>query len=819
MNADNKLALGKPRATRKDRSNVVENIDPIRALSALRSIPVDSLGPDWVRVSASAKVAGVSFDGWHDWTVVSDGYKTAADARSRWRSFKNDGAAGAGTLFHFARQHGWTDGATAPARPTRASKPTLIPKPHQKRNSPPLVQSAGAVNAADIWARCLPATAAHEYIESKGLGGCLDGLRVLPEKDGLRISGEPMAGALVLPVIRHDGTLSSLQFITMGEVAARLKAADKTPKLNLPGAKLEGFFTVGAVDADSPVYIVEGIGQAGACWRATGCAAVCTFGAGRTRAVVASFLEQHPGAKLVLVPDVGQELAAEKLAIEYGLSVVRMPEGEAKNFDAGDIAQRDGDDVLADLLEAATAPLPAAIEPPEREDDADVNAPFASEVYLSAQFAAQCDGRYKWTPGLDWMANTGTHWARDDHLTRYTVAKSLCRTAAAGLDKDKPGFAVKVCSSNTVNGVLRMACSEPNILTRIEEWDSPATVMLLNTPTGVYDLTTGKTVSRDGLLFTQTTNIAPADIQTPVWDKFIGEVFASDIETIEFIQRMGGYCLTGSTREQKLFFLHGDGANGKSVFLEVLRAIGGKYSHNLPSEALMTSKHERHPTTFAALQGKRLAVSSEIEHTAHWAESKIKTLTGDTTLTARYMRGDEFTFAVTHKHIIAGNSKPRLKGDDYAMVRRMILIPFTQKFEGLQRDDYLPEKLKAEYPGILRWFIDGARKWSESGLLIPSAVKDSTAEYMAQQNDIQLWIDECCNVGDGLQVGSTAAYQSYSAFKSRNGEHAESGKAFSARLEKLYPKAKTMAGMVFKGLCLDPNAQQSNDYERNSRGF
>jgi putative DNA primase/helicase len=790
---------------------------PLDYLAALQSIPVDGLGDDWVRVSAAAKVACVSYTDWHDWTSVSAGYKGEADARARWNSFKVDGGAGAGTLIHIAKAHGWkpVNASTAPVRPVRVPTPPPTPKPpalHQKEGSPPLVQSA-----AGIWARCVPATWAHEYVKAKGLHGAIDGLKVVPKGDKLRIQRESMAGALVVPVYRVDGSISSLQFIAVGDTAKLLNDAGTPTKLNLPKHKIEGWFTVGQMANSAPIYVCEGIGQAVACWRATGLPSVVTFGIGRTHDVVAALLAQYPHATPVLVPDRGQEEVAHKVAIKFGLAVAKMPEGEANNFDANDLAQRDGDDVLEGLLEGAQPAT--SIEPPEEAESGDdaVDAPFASEIDLAEQFAAQCDGRYRWTPGIDWMANTGTHWVRDDHLSRYTVAKSLCRTAASGLDKQ--GFAAKVCSSNTTNAVLSLARSEPNIMTRIEQWDSPATVMLLNTQTGVYDLTTGKTVSRDGLLFTQITDIAPAAMQTPVWDKFISEVFAGDVEIIEFIQRMGGYCLTGSTREQKLFFLYGEGSNGKSVFLEVLRAIGGKYSHNLPSEALMTSKHERHPTTFAALQGKRLAISSEIEQTAHWAESKIKSLTGDATMTARYMRGDEFTFDITHKHILAGNSKPRLKGDDFAMVRRMVLIPFTQKFEGLQRDDYLHEKLKAEYAGILHWFIEGARKWASDGLRIPSIIKESTAEYMAQQNDIQLWIEECCTVGGGLSVGSTVAYQSYAAFKSRNGEHAESGKAFSARLEKLYPKAKTMAGMVFKGLALDPSAQQSNDYERGSRGF
>ena len=169
--------------------------------------------------------------------------------------------------------------------------------------------------------------------------------------------------------------------------------------------------------------------------------------------------------------------------------------------------------------------------------------------------------------------------------------------------------------------------------------------------------------------------------------------------------------------------------------------IGGKYSHNLPSEALMTSRNEGHPTMFASLHGKRLAISSEIEESAHWAESRIKSLTGDETLTARYMRQDFFTFTISHKHIIAGNFKPRLKGDDFAMVRRMVLIPFMRKFEGAQRDDNLPQKLRAEYPGILTWFADGARMWADGGLAIPASVSEASRDYIRVQIVIAYCMD------------------------------------------------------------------------------
>ena len=223
----------------------------------------------------------------------------------------------------------------------------------------------------------------------------------------------------------------------------------------------------------------------------------------------------------------------------------------------------------------------------------------------------------------------------------------------------------------------------------------------------------------------------------------------------------------------------------------------------------------------AVLHGKRLAVSSEIEESAHWAEARIKSLTGDETLTARYMRQDFFTFNITHKHIIAGNFKPHVKGDDFAMVRRMVLIPFTQQFDGTRRDNNLAYKLKAEYPGILAWFIEGARKRASSGLAIPTSLTEASKEYMAEQNDLELWMNECCQQGPGIAGKCNELYLSFSQWKERNGEHAPSIKSFSQRLERTHTKSKNREGMVFQGVRAKEIFLDSgiNAYTKATRGY
>ena len=414
------------------------------------------------------------------------------------------------------------------------------------------------------------------------------------------------------------------------------------------------------------------------------------------------------------------------------------------------------------------------------------------------------------------MANHGSHWERDDLLKRFTLAKDVCRHAASVLDNDNDKIKSKICAASTVSAMLTLARSNDGIVTPVPDWDKHP--MILNTPGAAIDLETGKPVNRGGLLFTQVTRVAPTAMQTPVWGKFISEIFGNDLEMVEFMQRLGGYSLTGSIKEQKLFFLHGGGSNGKSVFLDVLRAIAGSYAHNLPSEALMTSRNEGHPTMFASLHGKRMAISSEIEESAHWAESRIKSMTGDETLTARYMQKDFFTFRVTHKHIIAGNFKPRLKGDDFAMVRRMVLVPFAQRFEGANLDSNLPEKLKAEYPGILQWFVEGSRKWAASGLAIPESVATASRDYMSENNDLDLWLADCCTRQNEAKSLSSDLYGSFSDWKEKQGEHAPSAKSFSQRLERMFTKERSKRGQEFIGLKVNFQSSTGSSYADQSRG-
>ena len=321
--------------------------DTHRARTALYSIPADLARSDWVRVGMAAHAAGLQFDDFNDWSAPGATYNAQA-CRATWRSFKSGKGIGAGTLFAIARQHGYGESP----RPQPGPKPIARPIEAPARLRP-------GMSAADVWERCEHATSAHPYIiEKQAAAVPLDGLRVLPAGDALRIAGESMAGALVVPVLRTDGTLSSLQFITPPDTAERLKAKGRPSKLNLPGASMEGWFTVGELVPGGVAYICEGIGTAWACWQATGAPAVVCFGWGRVASVATDLREADKAARLVLMPDAGKESDAEKIAHTVNAAVAYMPDGSPGNFDANDLAQSEGMEALRALLKSAHEPAP-----------------------------------------------------------------------------------------------------------------------------------------------------------------------------------------------------------------------------------------------------------------------------------------------------------------------------------------------------------------------------------------------------------------------------------------------------------------------------
>jgi putative DNA primase/helicase len=305
---------------------------------------------------------------------------------------------------------------------------------------------------------------------------------------------------------------------------------------------------------------------------------------------------------------------------------------------------------------------------------------------------------------------------------------------------------------------------------------------------------------------TKSTAIAPGG-DCLRWLQFLGEITAGDVELQAYLKRMAGYCLTGVTTEHALFFCHGSGANGKSLFTNTLGGIWGDYAITAPMETFTVSKGDRHPTDLAMLRGARLVIAQETEIGRRWAESKIKSLTGGDRISARFMRQDFFEFTPQFKLLIAGNHKPGLRGVDEAIRRRLHLIPFTVTIPENQRDPRLFEKLKTEWGGILQWAIDGCLEWQRIGLAPPAAVRDATAAYLAAEDSLANWLEERCEQDHRAICKRSLLFGSWKPWAEAAGEFAGKQADFFAALESrgLVQFREPGTGQrMFRGLSLKP---------------
>lgn len=317
-----------------------------------------------------------------------------------------------------------------------------------------------------------------------------------------------------------------------------------------------------------------------------------------------------------------------------------------------------------------------------------------------------------------------------------------------------------------LKAMVELASTEPGIPVSIEQLNQHA--LLLNCPNGTVDLKTGmlRAADRAELLTTLCPTEYDPQATCPRWEAFLEEVMGGNRQLIEYLARVAGYSLTASVKEHALFFCYGTGANGKSVFLGTLQiVVGSDYSMQAMPELLMTKHGERHPTELADLYGMRLVVINETEQDRQLAESLLKQLTGGDRIRARRMRQDFWEFLPTHKLWLAGNHKPKIKGQDHGIWRRLHLIPFQVTIPPERQDKNLGAILAKEAPGILAWAVRGCIAWQREGLNPPPEVLEATATYRQEQDDLGAFLEECCITGTGYSAESSVLLESFSSWQ------------------------------------------------------
>jgi putative DNA primase/helicase len=379
-----------------------------------------------------------------------------------------------------------------------------------------------------------------------------------------------------------------------------------------------------------------------------------------------------------------------------------------------------------------------------------------------------------------WLVWDGRRWREDANGKVYHLAKRTVRAigaeAAVTADEDEAKrlrrWALDSESRRRIDAMIGLAWSEPGV--PVEPIDLNQNPWLLCVQNGVVDLRTGTLRPHNPAdLITKVANTIfdPAAV-CPRWLQFEREIFAGDEDLIGYMRRKLGYALTGLDSVQELDVLHGDGANGKSVFLDTLLGMLGEYGCQAAPDLLMAKDGSNdHPTSLADLDGRRFVAASETEAGRRLAESLVKRLTGDKIIKARKMRCDFYSFPRTFKLFLACNHKPRIRGSDLGIWRRIRMIPFRVTFVKpgkelapplvLPEVEGLTEELAGEYPGILNLLVQGCLAWQAGGMRHPESVEAATASYKAEMDVVGDFIADRCEVDTGLSVKAKELYDAY----------------------------------------------------------
>ncbi|CAL9674915.1 hypothetical protein SUDANB15_07685 (plasmid) [Streptomyces sp. enrichment culture] len=401
---------------------------------------------------------------------------------------------------------------------------------------------------------------------------------------------------------------------------------------------------------------------------------------------------------------------------------------------------------------------------------------------------------YRHVPGLGWYRWDATRWQIDEDDTVMWAAGDLAENIAVS---DPRGvFTVqalqqhrrRALSTAGMNAMLVQAKAAPEIVLNASSLD--ADPHALCTPEGIVDLRTGRIrpAAPDRDFHSRSTTVAPREMPTPRWHRFLADTFGEDgegVEMVRFLQLLLGYSITGDVGGQVMPFLFGSGKNGKSVLLDVLLKLLGDYADAAPPGFLMVRSYEGHPTDLAELHGRRVIVCSEVKPGDRFDEARVKLLTGGDRIKARRMRQDFFSFEPTHKLWLLGNHHPEVGTGGFAFWRRMRLIPFERVVSDDRKIGNLAALLVTEEgPGILNWLVEGARRYlaGDKDLAGPERVRIATTAYAETEDHTGRFLGEACRLEPDSRVEQAQLYLAYRAWCRDEGASPLSSRSFAARV-------------------------------------
>lgn len=429
-------------------------------------------------------------------------------------------------------------------------------------------------------------------------------------------------------------------------------------------------------------------------------------------------------------------------------------------------------------------------------------APYKNPQYLQTDigsgrlFADIVKGQLRYVPNCkDWYMYNGTCWGLD---VGGMCVSEMCKLAADGMKdytmdiKNKlkraeyQMYTDKWQSQSYRNKIITDAKSVYSI--SMDNFDADS--FLLNCKNGTLDLRTVKFRPHDPE--DKVTKVANVDYnpnaKCPRFEQFVNEVMSGDKAKSAFLQKALGYALGGDTRYECMFILYGATTrNGKSTLIESVLEVVGDYGITAAPETVAAKQRNSSGPSddIARLAGRRLVSISEPARGMRMNTAQIKSMTGNDTITARFLYGQSFSFKPQFKLVINTNYLPAVDDMSVFSSNRIFVIPFDRHFERDEQDPKLKQYFREEEAksAILNWLIEGWKMLQKEGLNPPPAVVAATEEYSHDSNKVALFAEAELVVDGTAEVRTAAVYERYKQWCDVNGCMAESSTNFNRSLQ------------------------------------
>ena len=687
----------------------------------------------------------------------------------------------------------------------------------------------------------LRGTPAQAYLKSRGITGApASQFKWRPNKTNT-------GGSLVCIARDDNGVVKAVQSIYLDASGKKANFTVKKRTNGFPSGnplKIKG-------DPNGPILLTEGPEDALTLAQTTKMEVWCAMGLnfigkieepeGRTVIVVRD--NDEPGSK----PD---EAMARILSgfLDRGFKNLMCARPPLSIKDSNDLLQEQGADAVIKMINSAQPVRDARFDdapPPSDYYESIPEFPDPEEAIFSLlarkprtdtgnsqRIVARWGNIVKYAPGMGWIIYSKGVW--DNRHADLRVINMAKRTA---LDIERECDYVEEhmktglrnwCKKSQEGGRISYAIklAQPDLAVDIDNLDRDR--MYFNCANGVIDLTTGKLMKHNPAFYC--TKQSPIEYnpkaKCPAWTKFLKDIMLDDSELISFLQRAIGYSMSGDTREQCMFVLHGKGSNGKSTFLDTVQSLMNQYSVKTKADAFMETGKVTDANPFLAmLRSARFVTASETKADRALDEGLIKEATGDSVITARNLHQNPFQFSPQFKLWLATNHKPEIRGTDDGIWRRLILIPFAAQFfdkndpdapvNGPFKDKLLMAKLKNELPGILAWAVRGCLDWQKQGLNPPEVVLEATREYRSEMDVLGNYLEDNTVKSVGSTIACKTLYENYQNWCKENGHGPYSKNKFGRRLyERHITKGTTPKGeKAYVGIRLINEDTTWRDYQ------